>query len=94
MVLAGGRNDATTLWKLPINRAGVPGKVLTIIESLDLDLQPNQSMHYMAHNVYTLPYKYKQNQLKYMHQSNFATIIQVIHNNQLEGIQFMKADLV
>ena len=50
----------------------------------------------MAHNVYTL--LYKQNQLKYMHQSFFnppiATLIRAINDNELDGIPFMKTDLV
>eukprot|EP00804_Cyclotella_cryptica_P006049 CCRYP_000271-RA/>CCRYP_000271-RA protein AED:0.21 eAED:0.21 QI:0/0/0/1/0/0/7/0/881 len=49
-----------------------------------------------AANLYTLPYK--QQQLKYIHQSFFSpplhTLIKAINNGQLEGIPFMKADLV
>jgi hypothetical protein len=48
-------------------------------------------MHHMAANVYT-------QQLKFMHQAFFNppihTLIKAINNGQLEGIPFMKADLV
>ena len=96
MVLVGGRDKATALWKLPINPLGVPGQVLRTIKSIEIHLQPNQSMHHMAHNIYTLPYK--QNQLKYTHQSFFgppiATLLSAIHNSQLDDIPFTKVDLV
>ena len=47
-------------------------------------------------NLYTLPFK--QQQLKYMHQSLFSppipTLLKAINNGQLEGIPFMKSHLV
>eukprot|EP00804_Cyclotella_cryptica_P027253 CCRYP_014360-RA/>CCRYP_014360-RA protein AED:0.37 eAED:0.35 QI:0/0/0/1/0/0/3/0/403 len=47
-------------------------------------------------NVYVLPFK--QQWMKYMHQSFFnppiSTLIKAINNNQLSGIPMMKADLV
>ena len=55
LVLTEGRDAATVFWKLPTNSAGVPGQVPTTIDSIDLHLQPNQNMHHMAHNMYTLP---------------------------------------
>ena len=60
LVITGGRDKATALWKPPINPSGAPGQVLRTIKSLNLHLPPNQSMHHIVHNVYTLPYKQNQ----------------------------------
>jgi hypothetical protein len=68
----------------------------TILPYLDLysPHHTEEQLHHLAANVYTLPFK--QQQLKYMHQSFFTihTLIKAIRNGQLEGIPFMKADLV
>ena len=57
----------------------------------------NKGAGHTASNLYTLPYK--QQQLKYMHQSFFnppvATIIDAANNNPLHGIPFLgKPELV
>ena len=57
----------------------------------------NKGAGHTASNLYTLPYK--QQKLKYMHQSLFnppiATIIDAANNNQLHGIPFLgKPELV
>ena len=55
-----------------------------------------QQLTHMAANLYTLPFK--QQQLKFIHQCFFnppiPTLIKAINNRQLEGIPFMKADLI
>eukprot|EP00956_Cyclotella_meneghiniana_P014140 scaffold21040_cov41-Cyclotella_meneghiniana.AAC.5 len=90
VVLTGSRDKKTGLWIVPINPI-VPNK--DTIGPLDLAIAPQQ---HIAANVYTLPYK--QQQLKYMHQAFFSppvhTLIKAINNGQLEGIPFMKADLI
>eukprot|EP00956_Cyclotella_meneghiniana_P038360 scaffold152903_cov63-Cyclotella_meneghiniana.AAC.1 len=90
VVLTGSRDKKTGLWIVPINPT-VPNK--DTIGPLDLAIAPQQ---HIAANVYTLPYK--QQQLKYMHQAFFSppahTLIKAINNGQLEGIPFMKADLI
>ena len=57
---------------------------------------PHQQANHMAYNIYTIPHK--QNQLKYMHQSFFnapmPTLFKAVSNGQLEGIPFMKADII
>ena len=94
LVLSGGRDPRTGLWQLPVNPTIKPSLQQTVA-NYDLHIQPNQ-LTQAAFNVYTIPYK--QNQLKYIHQSFFSptlpTLLHAINNNQLEGIPFMKADLV
>ena len=57
---------------------------------------PHQQASHMAYNVYNIPHK--QNQLKYMHQSFFnapmPTLLKADSTSQLEGIPFMKADII
>lgn len=49
-----------------------------------------------ASNVYTIPFR--QNQVKYMHQTFFsptiATLLKAINNGQMEGIPFMKPAMI
>ena len=92
LVLAGGRDEQSGMWKLPINPINKNN------DNTDLDLAPtNKGVDHTASNLYTLPYK--QQQLKYMHQALFnppiATIIDAANNNQLHGIPFLgKPELV
>ena len=96
LVLVGGRDAATGLWQLPINPVGQARQALTDVDHLDLQV-PASQVHHAANCLYTMPYK--QNQLKYMHQSFFSLPIQQIldaaMNNQLKGIPFLsKPDLI
>eukprot|EP00804_Cyclotella_cryptica_P009771 CCRYP_013223-RB/>CCRYP_013223-RB protein AED:0.40 eAED:0.40 QI:0/0/0/1/0/0/3/0/850 len=90
VVLTGTRDPSSGLWRVPIN----PTSTLTTLNHLDLS-NIKKDQQYAA-NLYTLPFK--QQQLKYMHQSFFSppphTLIKAINKGQLEGIPFMKADLV
>ena len=58
--------------------------------------QQQYNQLHTANALYTLPYK--QNQLKYMHQTFcnalLQTLIKAANNEQLEGIPFLKADLI
>ena len=96
LVLTGKRDPKTMLWRLPINPAPTPQPSLANAIKMDVHLMPHQQANHMAYNVYTIPYK--QNQMKYMHQSFFNapihTILHAIDNKQMEGIPFMKADLI
>ena len=102
LVLTGDRDPMTALWRLPINPVTTKRESTMHIASLDLHQGANQTLQHdaqiqhAANNVYTLPYK--QNQLKYMHQTFFnppiTTLIDAIQNSQLEGIPCMKADLI
>ena len=57
---------------------------------------PHQQANHLAYNVYTI--QHKQNQLKYMHQAFFnapmSTLLKAVSNGHLEGIPFMKADII
>eukprot|EP00804_Cyclotella_cryptica_P029536 CCRYP_020583-RA/>CCRYP_020583-RA protein AED:0.35 eAED:0.26 QI:0/-1/0/1/-1/1/1/0/1386 len=90
VVLTGTRDPATGLWRVPIN----PTSPATTPRHHNLS--PVKNDQPFAANLYTLPYK--QQQLKYIHQSFFSppshTLIKAICNGQLEGIPFMTADLV
>eukprot|EP00804_Cyclotella_cryptica_P009929 CCRYP_017362-RA/>CCRYP_017362-RA protein AED:0.45 eAED:0.27 QI:0/0/0/0.5/1/1/2/0/554 len=96
LVLAGTRDDATGLWKVPIH----PHRPThTDHQSNHKDSQhasPPITNPHTAMNMYTLPSK--QQQLKYMHQVFFSPpisiLIKAINNNQLQGFPLMKADLV
>jgi hypothetical protein len=96
LVLVGTRDAKTGLWKVPINPHSVRS---TLLSHLDLytPTHTTSQLHHMAANVYTLPFKQRQS-LKYMHQAFFNppvhTLIMAINNGQLEGIPFMKADLI
>ncbi|KAL7501873.1 hypothetical protein ACHAXN_001014, partial [Cyclotella atomus] len=94
-VLTGFRDVRTGLWKVPIDPSSEPNKVLPHLDLYTPKHSPEQLQH-LAANVYTLPFK--QQQLKYMHQSFFNppihTLIKAINNGQLENVPFMKADLV
>jgi hypothetical protein len=95
LVLTGIRDEATGLWKVPINPIRDNKSILPHLD-LYSPHHTEEQLHHLAANVYTLPFK--QQQLKYMHQSFFNppihTLIKAIRNGQLEGIPFMKADLV
>ena len=90
LVLVGGRDKATGLWQLLINPTGKVNQKSNMIDHLDLQL-PAPKMQHGANGLYTMPYK--QNQLKYMHQSFFnlpiEQIIDAALNGQLEGITFI-----
>ena len=91
LVLTGKRDKKETgLWLLPINPTASP-KSAPAVDRLDLQLPSPPAIPHAANNLYTLPYK--QQQLKYMHQSFFSapiqTIIDAAHNGQLEGIPFL-----
>ena len=86
LVLAGGRDEQSGMWKLPINPINKNN------DNAYLDLAPtNKGADHTASNLYKLPYK--QQQLKYTHQAFFnppiATIINAANNNQLHGIPFL-----
>ena len=88
LVLSGGRDERTRMWKLPIN----PVSKTNNIEGLDLHIPRQRRQGTIrtntANNLYTLPYKHQQ--LKYMHQAFFSppsqTIIEAANNDQLQGI--------
>ena len=94
LVLVGGRDRRSRLWKLPINPQQKPS-VPRVVSELDINI-PTDVQQHTAFTVYTLPYK--QQQLKYMHQTFFnlpiPTLLKAIENKQLEGIPFMKAELI
>ena len=76
LVLSGGRDKRTRMWKLPIKSVSKTNR----IEGLDLHI-PGQRRQgttrtNTANNLYTLPYKHQQ--LKYMHQSFFSPPSQTI----------------
>ena len=87
LMLSGGRDKKTNMWKLPINPVSRNNTLL----SLDLPLQGPRRQTHGANNLYTLPFK--QQQLKYMHQSFFnlpiQTLIAASNNNQLKGIPLL-----
>ena len=56
LVLVGGRDEATGLWKLPINPTGQPSQTTNVINHLDLQLPATQTNH-TAHGLYTMLYK-------------------------------------
>ena len=89
----GDRDEETNLWRLPINPTAKPTH--DWLAHLDLHMTPKQATNHVAQNVYTIPYK--QNQLKFMHQTFFCppieTLIQAIPRKHLEGIPFMHVDL-
>ena len=90
----------TELCRLLINPTSICNAHSTLSH---LDLQtPRELMHvgsqatYHSSNIHIVPYK--QNQLKYMHQSMFSppdsTLINAIINDFIEGFTFMKNKLV
>ncbi|KAL7518802.1 hypothetical protein ACHAWX_003603 [Stephanocyclus meneghinianus] len=90
VVLTGTRDPSSGLWRVPIN----PTSTDTTLNHRNLSNDKKEQT--FAANLYTL--RYKQQQLRYIHQSFFSppphTLIKAINNGQLEGIPFMKADLV
>ena len=93
LVLRGPRDPTTDLWRLPINPMSPPNGDM---QSFQMDLHTSTESTQVAANVYTIPYR--QNQVKFMHQSflspTIATLLKAINNNQLEGFPFMKADMI
>ena len=103
LVLLGGKDKTTALWKLPINpttnqmhnQQGLQLKALDFCSTNNaytISLHTQQAnMHSAYASLYTLPYK--QNQLKYMHQSFFNAPLQMLIdaslNNQLTGVPFI-----
>ena len=73
-----------------------PSNSSNIIDNLNLHLQSNQLIQHTANALYKMPYK--QNQLKYMYHflcnAPLQTLIKTANNEQLEGIPFLKADLI
>ena len=84
------------LWQLPINPTAIHN-ARTSLSPLDLEIPVDmlkvgmQSIH-QASNVHTIPYK--QNQLKYMHQSMFSQPVAIlknaINNKFLSGFHLME----
>ena len=68
LVLVGDRDEETNLWRLPVNPTAKPTH--DRLAHLDLHMTPKQATNHVAQNVYTIPYK--QNQLKFMHQTFFC----------------------
>ena len=96
LVLSGGKNTNTTLWKLPINPTKKPthnqqGNHLEALNTCTTICKQQSTLHAANASLYTLPYK--QNQLKYMHQSflnaPIKMLIKASLNNQLTGIPFI-----
>ena len=87
LMLTGGRDRKTRMWKLPINPVSRDNTLL----SLDLPLQGPRRQHHSTNSLYTLPFK--QQQLKYMHQLFFnlplQTLIAASNNGQMKGIPFL-----
>ena len=96
LVLAGGKDNNTPLWKLPINPKtnSTPNRQGDHLEALNIYTticKQQSTIHTANASLYTLPYK--NNQLKYMHQAFFNApikmLIDAVHNNQLAGIPFI-----
>ena len=77
VVLIGGRDQRSRLWKLPINPQVKPG-IPRVVE-LDINIPPHIEHQHSAFTVYTLPYK--QQQLKFMHRTFFNLPINIIKSN-------------
>ena len=94
LALVGGQCPITDLWRLPINPISPHKKEPS--QHLNVEMRHNKVRHTAATSLYTLPYK--QQQMKYMHQTFFnlppATILKAISNDQLSGIPLMKPDLI
>eukprot|EP00804_Cyclotella_cryptica_P015897 CCRYP_006383-RA/>CCRYP_006383-RA protein AED:0.07 eAED:-0.04 QI:0/0/0/1/0/0/2/0/1375 len=90
VVLSGNRDPSSGLWRVPIN----PTK--PVHNLTQLNLSPTHSQEQYASNLYTLPFK--QQQVKYIHQAFFSppihTLLKAISNGQLEGVPYMKSDLI
>ena len=94
LVLLGGRDETTKLWKPPINpisRKKHQNQHNQLGASLNPQLTPQKQSMHAANSLYTLPYK--KNQLKCMHQSYFNSPLKLLTdaalNNQLMGIPFI-----
>ena len=86
IVLTGGRDPVTELWKLPINPTAIHN-AHTALSHLDLAIPVDtlkvgmQSIH-QASNAHKIPYK--KNQPKYTHQSLFSPSIATLNQTQLK----------
>ena len=96
IVLAGGKDNNTALWKLPINPKTnpTPNRQRYHLEAFNICTEKGKqqsTLHTANASLYTLPYK--QNQIKYMHQAFFNAPIKMIidasHNNQFTVIPFI-----
>ena len=87
LVLHGGRDKLTGMWKLPVNPKPESSQLLKI----SISYQVPRRIKFLLNNLYTLPYK--QQQLKFMHQSFFRaphqTIIDAANNKQLDTIPLL-----
>jgi hypothetical protein len=94
LALFGDRCPITDLWRLPINPISPEEKEPA--QHLNLAIANKQIRHTAATPLYTLPYK--QQQMKYMHQTFFnlppATLLKAITNGQMSDIPLMKPELI
>ena len=92
VILQGGRDKTNGLWMLPIKAQTMN----TRPRKKHSNYKSTKQVHSAAETVYTLPYK--QQQMKYMHQSFFnlpaTTLIKAIVNNQLINIPCMKLNAI
>ena len=92
LILQGGRDKTNRLWMLTIKSQTMK----TRPREKHSNYKVNKQVHRAVATVYTLPYK--QQQMKYMHQSFFnlpaTTLIKAIVNNQLINIICMKVGTI
>ena len=96
LVITGGRDPVTDLWQLPINPTAI-NNACTALSQLDLEMPVvtlkvgMQSIH-QAKNIYNI--HYKENQLKYRHQSmlnpSIATLPNATNDSFLDDFPFIK----
>ena len=95
IILIGEKDPITDLWQIPLQQHQLPINQQTTHANDEFPL-PNQQVQHMASNLYTLPYK--QQQIKYMHQTFFApphtTLLEAIDKGHLKSIPFMTRDNV
>ena len=95
LVLEGGRDTTTNLWRLPLNPQAPPpprhGINHVTHKSTHLCPQPQQ-----LHNVHTIPHL--QNRVKYMHQVLFCppiqTLLRAVNLGFLQGFPFLSSDII
>jgi len=95
LVLEGGRDAATNLWRLPINPQTPPTPRYGANNSTHS--APNRvSTHETIHNVHTIPHL--QNRVKFMHQVLFCPPIQTLLRTSnlgfLDGFPFLTLELI
>ena len=95
IILIGEKDPNTDLWQKPLQQHQLPTNQQTTHGNDKFPL-PNQQVQHMTSNLYTLPYK--QQQIKYMHQTFFAplhtTLLKAIDKGHLKNIPFMTRDNV